>query len=343
MNNAPKVALVTGASSGIGRATAEALSRAGYQVHGTGRSAAPAESGTVRMLTCDVTDQASVEACVAQVLKDAGRIDLLVNNAGIGLFGAAEESSMAQAQQLFEANFFGLLRVTNAVLPTMRRQRAGRIVNVSSVLGLIPAPFAALYAASKHAVEGYSESLDHEVRSLGIRVVLIEPAYTRTSFEASTTPASGTIAAYHDMRARVGAAMRKANEVGTTYQSWPTASSRPPGRNGRAGVTPPGPWRVGSPCCAGSFRRRLSTRACASRVGCERERPIRRRLQMMGTIWSRLAAELKAYGEALAALDEGRAAIDDARLRRIEDELAALKARVAAMRPEPNAPDAERA
>lgn len=214
MNNAPKVALVTGASSGIGRATAEALSRAGYRVYGTSRSAAPADAGAVRMLTCDVTDQVSVETGVAQVLKDAGRIDLLVNNAGIGLFGAAEESSMAQAQQLFEANFFGLLRVTNALLPTMRRQRAGRIVNVSSVLGLIPAPFAALYAASKHAVEGYSESLDHEVRSLGIRVVLIEPAYTRTSFEASATPASGTIAAYHDMRVRVDAAMRKANEVG---------------------------------------------------------------------------------------------------------------------------------
>lgn len=214
MKNAPKIALVTGASSGIGRATAEALSRAGYRVYGTTRSAAPADAGAVRMLTCDVTDQVSVETCVDQVLTDAGRIDLLVNNAGVGLFGAAEEASMAQAQQLFEANFFGLLRVTNAVLPAMRRQRSGRIVNLSSVLGLIPAPFSALYAASKHAVEGYSESLDHEVRSLGIRVVLVEPAYTRTSFEASTAPASGTIAAYDDMRARVGAAMRKANEAG---------------------------------------------------------------------------------------------------------------------------------
>ena len=214
MNNAQKVALVTGASSGIGRAAAEALCRAGYRVYGTTRSAAPADTGPFRMLTCDVTDPVSVEACVAQVLKDAGRIDLLVNNAGVGLFGAAEEASIAQAQQLFEANFFGLLRVTNAVLPAMRRQRSGRIINLSSLLGLIPAPFAALYAASKHAVEGYSESLDHEVRSLGIRVVLLEPAYTRTSFEANTAPASGMIAAYDDMRARVVAAMRKANEAG---------------------------------------------------------------------------------------------------------------------------------
>lgn len=214
MNDTPKVALVTGASSGIGRATAEVLSRAGYRVYGTTRSAAPADAGAVGMLTCDVTDQASVETCVAEVLKDGGRIDLLVNNAGVGLVGAAEEASMAQAQQLFETNFFGLLRVTNAVLPTMRVQRSGRIVNVSSLLGLIPAPFSALYAASKHAIEGYSESLDHEVRSLGIRVVLIEPAYTRTSFEASIVPAAGTIAAYGHMRARVGAAMRKSNEAG---------------------------------------------------------------------------------------------------------------------------------
>lgn len=136
MNDTPKVALVTGASSGIGRATAEVLSRAGYRVYGTTRSAAPADAGAVRMLTCDVTDQASVETCVAEVLKDGGRIDLLVNNAGVGLVGAAEEASMAQAQQLFETNFFGLLRVTNAVLPTMRVQRSGRIVNVSSLLGL---------------------------------------------------------------------------------------------------------------------------------------------------------------------------------------------------------------
>ncbi|PTM39484.1 oxidoreductase [Bosea sp. 124] len=214
MSFTPKVALVTGASSGIGRITAEALSRAGYRVYGTTRNAAPADRGDVRMLTCDVTDQVSVEACVAQVLKEAGRIDLLVNNAGSGLFGAAEEASMAQAQQLFEANFFGLLRVTNAVLPAMRRQHSGRIVNVSSILGLIPAPFTALYAASKHAVEGYSESLDHEVRSLGIRVVLVEPAYTRTSFNASSAQASGMISSYDDMRARVGAAVRKANEAG---------------------------------------------------------------------------------------------------------------------------------
>jgi short-subunit dehydrogenase len=115
---------------------------------------------------------------------------------GVGLLGAAEESSIAQAKALFDVNVFGVLRVTNAVLPAMRRQGKGRIINVSSVLGLIPAPYLALYASTKHAVEGYSESLDHEVRSFGIRIVLVEPAYTRTSFEDNTiapdAPRSGS-------------------------------------------------------------------------------------------------------------------------------------------------------
>ncbi len=118
------------------------------------------------MLTCDVTDEASVAKLVDEVLARAGRIDLLVNNAGIGLLGGAEESSTAQAHALFDVNVFGVLRVTNAVLPVMRRQRKGRIINMSSILGLIPSPFNALYASTKHAIEGYSESLDHELRTL---------------------------------------------------------------------------------------------------------------------------------------------------------------------------------
>jgi short-subunit dehydrogenase len=132
------------------------------------------------MLACDVTKEESVEALIAELMSRAGRIDLLVNNAGTGLIGGGEESSIAQAQALFDINLFGLLRTTIAVLPIMRRQRTGRIVNLSSVMGLIPAPYSALYAATKHAIEGYSESLDHELRPLGIRVVLVEPAYTRT-------------------------------------------------------------------------------------------------------------------------------------------------------------------
>jgi short-subunit dehydrogenase len=181
--NNPGVALVTGASSGIGRVTAKALKDAGYRVFGTSRRAASEGVEGVTMLACDVTDDESVAKLVNDVVARAGRIDLFVNNAGIGLIGGAEESSIEQAKALFDVNVFGVLRVTNAVLPLMRRQQQGRIINLSSVLGLIPAPYSALYAATKHAIEGYSESLDHELRTLGIRVVLVEPAYTRTSFE----------------------------------------------------------------------------------------------------------------------------------------------------------------
>ncbi|AWN36348.1 oxidoreductase [Methylobacterium radiodurans] len=178
-----KTAIVTGAASGIGLATAKALQAAGYRVFGTSRKLAPDKSNGIRMLVCDVTDEASVAVMVETVFGETGRIDLLVNNAGFGISGPAEETSVTQAQAMFDVNLFGVIRTTQAVLPLMRAQRGGRIVNVSSVQGLIPAPFMALYGASKHAVEGYSESLDHEVRGQGIRIVLVEPAFTRTAFD----------------------------------------------------------------------------------------------------------------------------------------------------------------
>lgn len=208
------VALVTGASSGIGHATANALRDAGYRVFGTSRRAAAERSDGVTMLTCDVTDDSSVANLVDEVLARAGRIDLLVNNAGVGLLGGAEESSTAQAQALFDVNVFGVLRVTNAVLPAMRRQGTGRIVNLSSVLGLIPAPFSALYASTKHAIEGYSESLDHELRTLGIRVVLVEPAYTRTSFEENTARPDRPLDVYDSARADMSVIIGKAITTG---------------------------------------------------------------------------------------------------------------------------------
>jgi NAD(P)-dependent dehydrogenase (short-subunit alcohol dehydrogenase family) len=126
-----RVALVTGASTGIGRVTAKALQNAGFRVFGTSRRAVPESADGVSMLTCDVTDDGSVAKLVDEVLTKAGRIDLLVNNAGIGLLGGAEESSIAQAQALFDVNLFGVIRVTNAVLPAMRRQGRGRIINMS--------------------------------------------------------------------------------------------------------------------------------------------------------------------------------------------------------------------
>jgi NAD(P)-dependent dehydrogenase (short-subunit alcohol dehydrogenase family) len=210
------VALVTGASSGIGRATAQALKRAGYRVFGTSRRAVPETSDGIAMLMCDVTDDASVQKMVDEVLSKAGRIDLLVNNAGVGLLGGAEESSTVQAQALFDVNVFGVLRVTNAVLPTMRRQRKGRIINMSSIMGLIPSPYNALYASTKHALEGYSESLDHELRTFGIRVALVEPGFTRTSFEENLTKPDRLLAAYDSVRAGMEVHMRNGVAAGDT-------------------------------------------------------------------------------------------------------------------------------
>jgi short-subunit dehydrogenase len=165
-----------------------------------------------------VTSDDSVQAAVEQVQATAGRIDLLVNNAGVGLVGGAEESSLEQAKSLFDVNLFGVIRLTKAVLPAMRRQRAGRIVNISSVMGLIPAPFMALYAASKHAVEGYSESLDHEVRGSGIRVVLVEPAYTRTSFEGNVYQADQQLDVYQSARTNAEGVLRDEMKTADTPQ-----------------------------------------------------------------------------------------------------------------------------
>jgi short-subunit dehydrogenase len=208
------VALVTGASSGIGRATADALRQAGYRVFGTSRKARAEGDDGITMLVCDVTDDTSVQKMVAEVLRQAGRIDLLVNNAGIGLLGGAEESSAAQARALFDVNVFGVTRVTNAVLPAMRSQGRGRIINMSSILGLIPSPYNALYASTKHAVEGYSESLDHELRTFGIRVVLVEPGMTRTAFEENMTRPDRMLAAYDSARADSEALMRDGVSAG---------------------------------------------------------------------------------------------------------------------------------
>jgi short-subunit dehydrogenase len=195
------VALVTGASAGIGEAAAHALVGAGFTVYGTSRRAAAGEQrGEVVFLPLDVTDDGSVAGVVREVLERSGRIDVVVNNAGVGVAGAAEESSIDQARALFETNLFGAIRMTRAVLPYMREQGSGRIINVSSVLGFLPAPFMALYAATKHAIEGYSESLDHEVREHGVRVLLVEPGYTKTSFDVNSVVVDEPLALYAQRR-----------------------------------------------------------------------------------------------------------------------------------------------
>ncbi|WP_232629032.1 oxidoreductase [Methylobacterium sp. Leaf118] len=215
-----KTAFLTGASSGIGRAAALALTQAGYRVIGTSRTAKPDEiRDGLRLIACDVTSEASVAAAVAQAHAELGRIDLLVNNAGFGILGAAEESSIDQVRALFDTNVLGVVRVTNAVLPIMRAQGSGRILNIGSGLGFIPAPFNAHYAATKHALEGYSESLDHEVRSFGVRVAVIEPGTTNTSFEASAVAADAPLTDYDGLRGKYAVAYAKAMKAADTAQS----------------------------------------------------------------------------------------------------------------------------
>jgi NAD(P)-dependent dehydrogenase (short-subunit alcohol dehydrogenase family) len=198
---ATPVALVTGATSGIGQAAASALAEAGFEVIGTGRSTADAAAPDgVTLLDLDVSDDASVSSLVQRVIDRFGHIDVLVNNAGVGSAGAAEESSVSQSQRVFDINVFGVMRMTKAVLPHMRAYGSGRIINVSSALGFLPAPYGAVYAATKHAIEGYSESVDHEVREHGVRVLLVEPAYTRTGFDTNILQPDAPLPVYEQQR-----------------------------------------------------------------------------------------------------------------------------------------------
>ena len=202
------VALVTGVSSGIGNATARALVARGYRVFGTARSETSTVPAQVERVLLDVRDGESIGRGVAEVLAKAGRIDVLVNNAGVGVVGAIEETSLEQARDLFEVNFFGAARLTQAVLPAMRAQKSGRIVFISSVLGFLPAPFMGYYAASKHAVEGLAESLDHEARTLGVRVALVEPGWTRTGLDSNGAIAARPVDDYDGARDRVHEVIR---------------------------------------------------------------------------------------------------------------------------------------
>lgn len=205
-----QVVVVTGVSSGIGRATAEKFAKRGCQVFGTVRSISKAKPiPGVLLVEMDIRDDASVQQGIQTIIAHALRIDVLVNSAGVTLLGATEETSIAEAQSLFDTNFFGILRVIKAVLPQMREQRSGRIVNVSSVLGFLPAPYMALYSASKHAVEGLSETLDHEVRQFGIRVALVEPSFTKTNLDLNAPQAVSRIPAYREELGVVSQAIQR--------------------------------------------------------------------------------------------------------------------------------------
>lgn len=179
-----KVVLITGAASGIGRACAEHLARRGHRVFGGDRNPG---SFLVKVtpLLMDVNEDDSVAAAIEEVVNQAGRIDVVVNNAGFGIAGSIEDTSMDEARAQLDTNFFGAVRVIKAALPHMRRQGTGLIVNVASIGGLIALPFQGLYSASKFALEGLSEALRMEVASAGINVALLEPADCRTGFTAA--------------------------------------------------------------------------------------------------------------------------------------------------------------
>jgi NAD(P)-dependent dehydrogenase (short-subunit alcohol dehydrogenase family) len=226
------VALVTGASSGIGNVAAGALAEAGFEVIGTSRGTADIDyRDGVTFLGLDVTSDESVAALVQRVLERFGRLDVLVNNAGVGASGAAEENSLSQIQRLFDTNVFGVIRMTKAVLPHMRAQGGGRIINISSVYGFLPAPFMAAYSATKHAIEGYSESVDHEVREHGVRVLVVEPAGTRTAFDDNTPPPDTPLPVYAQQRHTVGevvaAAVNDGDDPGTVAKAIVAAATSP--------------------------------------------------------------------------------------------------------------------
>jgi short-subunit dehydrogenase len=199
------VVLITGVSSGIGKSIAAELPKLGYRVYGTSRtvteairSNTSAAGGFLETIAGDVRSDASVQQVVRHVLDKEGRIDILINNAGIGIAGSIEDTSVAEALQQFDTNFFGAMRMCHAVLPVMREQKKGLIIQIGSVAGIISIPFQSMYSASKFALEAMIEALRMETREFGIRAVLVEPGDTRTGFTANrvSTSASNRNPAY---------------------------------------------------------------------------------------------------------------------------------------------------
>ena len=198
-----KIVLITGVSSGIGKTVARLLAGGEFVVFGTCRD--PSGSGDipgVKLLPLDVRSDDSVKACVQVVLDQAGQLDVLINNAGYALAGAVEEASLEEAKEQFETNFFGIARMVKAVLPVMRRQGKGRIINISSLAGLSPVPFLGFYSATKHALEGYSEALRQEAKPFNIHVSLVEPGFIRTGLGRNRRNPADGIVEYDPWRSR---------------------------------------------------------------------------------------------------------------------------------------------
>jgi short-subunit dehydrogenase len=208
-----QVVLITGASSGVGQSTARLLSQRDYKVFGTSRNPARAETiPGVEMLPLDVRADDSVRACVEAVSSRGGRIDVLINNAGYELAGALEELTSEETRAQFETNFFGVVRMVDAVLPVMRRQKRGHIINVGSLAGVSSIPFLGIYSASKFALEGYTEALRHEVKPFNIKVSLTEAGFLKTPMMNNRQIAANRINDYDPWRKRALDAIRADEE-----------------------------------------------------------------------------------------------------------------------------------
>ncbi|XRQ09915.1 SDR family NAD(P)-dependent oxidoreductase [Actinomadura welshii] len=209
MRESRTVVLITGASSGIGEATARLFAAEGFRVFGTrlpahrddpAARASAVEPAGVEMVELEVDSDASVRRCVDEVHARAGRIDVLVNNAGVMHVGFAEETAPETARAVFDTNFFGAVRMTGAVLPEMRKNRRGRIVNIGSLAAWVGEPGQAIYSASKRALAGYTEALHYEVWPLGIHVSLVEPGLFRTGILRTALGAADAIPDYDTAR-----------------------------------------------------------------------------------------------------------------------------------------------
>jgi len=209
-----KVVLITGASSGIGQSIARLLAQKGFTVFGTSRNPQTVEPvAAVEVLPLDVRSDESVNVCVNTVLGRAGRLDILISNAGYMLGGAVEEATIEEAKALFETNFFGAMRIVKAVLPILRQQRSGMIIISSSLAGLVPGPpFFGIYSASKFALEAYTEHLWREVKPFGIRVSLVEPGSIKTKLTSNRQEAVERLGDYDPWRQRALDAMQRLEE-----------------------------------------------------------------------------------------------------------------------------------
>lgn len=180
-----KVVFITGASSGIGEAIATHLSSRGYIVYGTSRYESDDSKLNFSFLQLDVRNEASIQQAISTVIEKEGRIDVLINNAGLGMIGALEDTSIEESKEIFETNVFGMLAVCNKVIPYMRKNKSGIIINISSIAGQIGLPYRGVYNASKYAIEGFSEALSMELRPFKIKVIILEPGDYRTNMNTN--------------------------------------------------------------------------------------------------------------------------------------------------------------